>query len=97
MTTPKQEQIPCPGQITLDYLSDEEIDDCEVEIPDGFVECDYEYDYLDIDAVRVTIYCGDPPPEEPEENEQEDESEDGSEPENDQTEDDQAEETIEGA
>lgn len=88
---------PCPGQITLDYLSDEEIDVCEDEIPEGFEECDYEYDYLDIDAVRVTIYCGDPPPEEPEENEQEDESEDGSEPEDDQTEDDPAEETIEGA
>ena len=42
--------------------------------------------YLDIDAVRVTVYCGDPPPEEPEENEQEEveESEDNSEPEDDQ-------------
>ena len=84
---------PCPGQITLDYLSDEEIDACEDEIPEGFEECDYEYDYLDIDAVRVTVYCGDPPPEEPEENEQEEveESEDNSEPEDNQT-----EETTEG-
>ena len=90
--TPKQEQTPALGK-SLDYLSDEEIDACEDEIPEGFEECDYEYDYLDIDAVRVTIYCGDPPPEEPEENEQEEveESEDNSEPE-----DDQAEETTEG-
>ena len=61
--------------------------------PKGFEECDYEYDYLDIDAVAATVYCGDPPPEEPEENEQEEveESEDNSEPEDDQT-----EETTEG-
>tara|TARA_B100001778_G_scaffold311514_1_gene294504 strand:- start:40 stop:615 length:576 start_codon:yes stop_codon:yes gene_type:complete len=71
---PESGTNPCPGQITLDYSSDEQIDACEDEIPEGFEECDYEYDYLDIDAVRVTIYCGDPPPEEPEEPEESEES-----------------------
>ena len=51
----------------MDYFSDEEIDACDDELPENFEECDYEYDYLDDEAVRVTVYCGDPPPEEEEE------------------------------
>ena len=64
---PEEGTDPCPEQISLDYFSDEEIDACEDELPENFEECDYEYDYLDDEAVRVTVYCGDPPPEEEEE------------------------------
>ena len=81
---PEEGTDPCPDQISLDYLSDEEIDACEDELPEGFEECDYEYDYLDDEAVRVTVYCGDPPPEE-------EEGPDGESP-PDETEDPEAEE-----
>ena len=64
---PEEGTDPCPEQISLDYFSDEEVDACEDELPENFEECNYEYDYLDDEAVRVTVYCGDPPPEEEEE------------------------------
>ena len=63
-------------QIALDYFGDEEIDACEDELPEEFIECEYEYDYLDIDAVRVIVYCGDPPEEEEEEDLAEEDPED---------------------
>ena len=61
---PEKGTDPCPEQFSLDYFGDEEIDACEDEVPEDFVECEYEYDYLDDDAVRVIVFCGDPPPEE---------------------------------
>lgn len=64
---PEEGTDPCPEQLALDYFSDEEIDACEDELPEDFVECEYEYDYLDDEAVRVLVYCGEPPPEEEEE------------------------------
>ena len=70
---PEKGTDPCPEEIALDYFSDEEIDVCVEEIPEEFVECDYEYDYLDDDAVRVIVYCGDPPPEDEEEEEPDEE------------------------
>ena len=63
---PEEGTDPCPDQFSLDYFGDEEIDACEDELPEDFEECDYEYDYLDDEAVRVIVYCGDPPPEEEE-------------------------------
>ena len=99
---PEEGTDPCPDQISLDYLSDEEIDACEDELPEGFEECDYEYDYLDDEAVRVTVYCGDPPPEEegpddespPDETEDPEAEEEGPDDESplDETEDPEAEE-----
>jgi len=32
---------PCPDQIALDYYGDEEIDACEDELPEEFIECEY--------------------------------------------------------
>ena len=88
---------PCPDQIALDYFGDEEIDACEDELPEEFIECEYEYDYLDIDAVRVTVYCGDPPEEEEEEEENPTEEDSGDENagegEEDSTEGDEGEES----
>ena len=83
---------PCPDQIALDYYGDEEIDACEDELPEGFIECEYEYDYLDIDAVRVTVYCGDPPEEEEEEDPAEGDLEDENQGEEESTEENESEE-----
>ena len=83
---------PCPDQIALDYFGDEEIDACEDELPEEFIECEYEYDYLDIDAVRVTVYCGDPPEEEEEEDPTEEGPEDESGDEDETTEGGESEE-----
>ena len=83
---------PCPDQIALDYFGDEEIDACEDELPEEFIECEYEYDYLDIDAVRVTVYCGDPPEEEEEEDPTEEGPEDESGDEDETTEEGESEE-----
>ena len=83
---------PCPDQIALDYYGDEEIDACEDELPEEFIECEYEYDYLDIDAVRVTVYCGDPPEEEEEEDPAEGDLEDENQGEEESTEENESEE-----
>ena len=88
---PEEGTDPCPEQISLDYFSDEEIDACEDELPENFEECDYEYDYLDDEAVRVTVYCGDPPPEEEDDPEGE-----GEDPESEEGEDPESEEGEEG-
>ncbi|MBB33598.1 MAG: hypothetical protein CL455_08105 [Acidimicrobiaceae bacterium] len=83
---------PCPDQIALDYYGDEEIDACEDELPEEFIECEYEYDYLNIDAVRVTVYCGDPPEEEEEEDPAEGDLEDENQGEEESTEENESEE-----
>ena len=67
------------------------------ELPENFEECDYEYDYLDDEAVRVTVYCGDPPPEEEEEPEGEEELPDeGVDPESEEESPDEQEEPETG-